>query len=715
MVNFLPLFCLFFTFNSPSQLVVLVLHIHTFSRISICSQAIIMTDEIDLPPETLDLILSHLSHVDLLRCTLVSRVWNSVAEARLYSNIILSRWGTDSYKLLPALKTRKHFLRRLEVRPDQQFRNCETDLLDIFLDYRPGEENTANYSATENPYRYPPPTMDCFRDDAGTRPALPRTVLGPNRPRALTHLSVVGEYQSGWMLNSIIFNLAASTLTFLKIEFYFGPNFAIYTVDLVRILETFPHLKDFSIGGHNHRYKPLVENENGQPSSLKIAPTMTAAIAGARKQYRLESLTFEPKTFMGPGGPDARLFFERLGHLKRIQVNAALPYRPNPQVGRPWELGRALQLYCPKLETIGINGPVAFWFFDLAILPHDRIRHIVSLALPSLPVNVLEPLGNFAPRLDKVYKELRLHEQEVDELLERKSAEPYFLHLTTLVLEKNHCLSAQDLISLGVQAPFLTRLEIQQWPVSDEYIEDMYNTDAAAAAAAKPMIHPLLSTDISGLVEGRRFRKRRVFSQFDLAIFLQHCTSLCHFSVTGLNIRFKNIIDRAFIPPITIPGLIDEDAAEERTPTIRPWACEERLETLKFGFEVLVSDSMEHELVWKHLGQFKKLRYLHLDQSGLFSSLSYGIEGLLEGGMSETLEEIRSLPGWWKSKDSRELVLWFARSFPKLQVLGLAYDKWHVDGKREKTYCAFLQNEEVKRCSIKRVFIEDAPVKKTLW
>jgi hypothetical protein len=91
------------------------------------------------------------------------------------------------------------------------------------------------------------------------------------------------------------------------------------------------------------------------------------------------------------------------------------------------------------------------------------------------------------------------------------------------------------------------------------------------------------------------------------------------------------------------------------------------------------------------------------------------MEGLLEGEMSETLEEIRSLPGWWKTKDGRELVLWFAWSFPKLRVLGLAYDKWHVDGKRGKIYCAFLQDEEVKRCSIDRVFIEDAPVKDTLW
>ncbi|KAG0284065.1 hypothetical protein BGZ96_011562 [Linnemannia gamsii] len=454
--------------------------------------------------------------------------------------------------------------------------------------------------------------MDCFRDDTKTRPVLPMTVLGPNRPRALTHFSVVGEFQSGWMLNSIIFNLATSTLTSLKIEFYFGPTHTTYTVDLVRILETFPHLKDLSIGGHKHRYKPLVENENGQPSALKTAPTVATKIAGARKQYRLESLTFEPKTFMGPRGPDALLFFGRLGHLKRIQVNAALPYCPSPQDGRPWELGRALQLYRPKLETIGINGPAAVWFFDLAILPHDKIRHIVSLALPSLP---LERVG--------------------------ASGRP--------------CTEAG--YGIQIQASFLTRLEIQQWPVSDHYIEDMHNTDAAAAAAAKSMVPSALSTDISEIVEERRFRKRRVFNQFDLAIFLQHCSSLCHFSMTGLNIRFKNIIDRAFVPPIPIPGLIDEETAEKRTPIIRPWACEERLETLKFGFAVSASDSREHELVWKHLGRFRKLRSLHFDQSNLFSSLSYGIEGLLEAGMSETLREIRSLPGWWKSKDSQKLVL----------------------------------------------------------
>ncbi|KAH7052515.1 hypothetical protein BKA57DRAFT_455817 [Linnemannia elongata] len=690
-----------------------------------------MFNEIDLPPETLHLIFSHLSPRDLLQCVRVSRHWSGVAEAQLYGNITFSRRGFNSYSLIPALRTRKHLLRRFDVRPCEQFKIPESDLLDILLDYRPEHNNKRRLSPGDS-YRYPPPDTNPFRDDTKIRPALPKTVLGPNRP-ALTHFSIVGFFESSWLLDSIIFNLATSTLTSIKIQFYFGPSIKTYMVDLERILETFPHLKDLWIAGYKHQYKPAGVIEDSDTSAPKTATTTTAATStsvivdstsGSGKQYHLESFTFEPTTLLSRRGSDAFMFIRRLGNLKRIGVNALMPYFSHPQTGRPWELGRALQQHCPKLESIDIDGPVPLWFFDLPILPYHKIRHITRLATESLPLNLLEDLGELAQEANWAYRMLRLQEQELGELAEGKSAKPYFPQLKTLVLRGKHCLSAQDLILLGVHGTFLTRLEMVHWSVPDRFILNMYDTGAAAAAAAESSNPPPLSGEMSAVVEERRRWKRRVFNYLHLLMFLQRRSSLRHFAISGDTIPFEHLIDKPIVPRTPDQHMYDDDydeaaeaSAEEKEESliILPWACEERLETLRLGFQVSASDPREHELVWKHLGRFGNLCSLHLDRSNLFASLSCGLEGLLEGGMSETLEEIRSLPGWWKTKDCRELVLWFSSSFPKLRVLGLAYDKWHVDGKRGKTYCAFLEDEVVKKCSIRRVFIEDAPVEETPW
>ncbi|KAF9138034.1 hypothetical protein BG015_002528, partial [Linnemannia schmuckeri] len=626
-----------------------------------------MSDEIDLPPETLHLIFLHLSPQDLLQCACVSRHWNGVAEARLYSDITFSRRKLNNHKLVPALKTRKHLLRRFEIQLCQQFTIPEANLLDIFLDYRPDHDNKRNLSPGES-CRYHYRDRNLFGDDTKTRPSFPMAAIGPNRP-ALTHFSVVGDFESSWLLDTIIYNLATSSLTSLKIKFSFGPNHKTYTVDLERILETFPHLKDLWIAGYKHQYKPTGEIEDSDPSTPKTATTATAATSasattdssvGAGKQYRLESFTFEPTTLLSRRGPNALIFIRRLGNLKKIGINALMPYLSRPQNGRPWELGRALQQYCPKLEYIDIDGPVPLWFFDLPILPYDKIRHITRVANESLPLHVLKKLGGMAQEANWTYRMLRLQEQELGELMESKSAKPFFPHLKTLVLGGKHCLSAQDLILLGVHATFLTRLEMERWPVLDGYILDIYDTDAAAAAATQST-KPLPSSDINAAVEARRLCKRRIFNHWDLLLFLQRRSSLRHFVISGHNIPFGNLIVKPFIPRIPDHLINDDDTeataeAKEETLIILPWACEERLETLKVGFQVSASDPQEHGLVWKHLGRFGKLRSLHLDQSNLFTSLSYGVEGLLEGGMSETLEEIRSLPGWWKTKDCRELV-----------------------------------------------------------
>ncbi|KAK3844566.1 MAG: hypothetical protein J3R72DRAFT_438308 [Linnemannia gamsii] len=677
-----------------------------------------MHEQNDLPPEILHLIFSYLFPQDLYQCLFVCHSWSGVAEAHLYRNITLRAQNINSHNKLASVLTRKHLLRRIELQPCSEFAIPEPVLLDLFLDYRREEDDDKSlpYPGYSCRLRYPT-FEDLSTDDTQIRPAFPEKSIGTNRP-ALTHFSIIGFHWSGWMLDTILFTL--TTLTSLKIHFYFSGSLKWYTVDLDRILETLPHLKHLSISGHKHRYTSAAEFKDGSLSSPSETSTTstTHALVGPTKHHCLESFTFEPTKLMSRKGPGAFSFFRRLGNLKRIQVDAAIPYLKCRQEGRPWEFGQALRQHCPKLETIGIDGPVPLWLFGLTIIPSNKIHHIKALAEKSAPAHLLAFLGVLGTGMNYLYRLKQLKEQEAAELLAGKFAEPYFPQLKTLVLKGEHCLSVQDLFSLGAQARYLTRLEIHQWPVDNGFILDMYDKGAAAAVNTAESTIQSSSEESYDLIEDRRLRKRQIFGESDLTRFLHNCASLCHFSVTGHNIPFASLVVGHYVhtaaaDPSSDRGTEAKESKQKLMRCVQPWACEERLETLRFGFEV--SADNQHKLIWKHLGRFRKLRYLHLDLSTLLPLPRYGVESLLEGGMSETLEEIRSMPGWWKAKDRRELVLWFARSFPKLRVLGLAYHKWYVDGKRGEKYCAFLEDEEVKQCSIRQVFVEDAPEKKNAW
>ncbi|KAF9118954.1 hypothetical protein BG015_006464, partial [Linnemannia schmuckeri] len=130
---------------------------------------------------------------------------------------------------------------------------------------------------------------------------------------------------------------------------------------------------------------------------------------------------------------------------------------------RPWAFGRALKQFCPKLESINVSGSVVLWLFDLPILPSDQIPHLTGLASEALPSNSSDMSVNMTQKAQKEAEDRlkqRLQEQEVGELLEGRTAEPFFPQLKTLILGADHSLSMQDLISLRVQARFLTNVEI---------------------------------------------------------------------------------------------------------------------------------------------------------------------------------------------------------------------------------------------------------------
>lgn len=162
---------------------------------------------------------------------------------------------------------------------------------------------------------------------------------------------------------------------------------------------------------------------------------------------------------------------------------------------------------------------------------------------------------------------------------------------------------------------------------------------------------------------------------------------------------------------------------DKGTQAIAPWACEETLESLTIGFDIATDQPENHRLAWKHLNSFKKLRSLTFmrfspseSRSALIPSPAYGVDSLLAGGegVNEMMTAIRSLPSWWAVEDGRAMVLWFARSFPKLRKLGLSHDQEHLEGKQGAVYARVLEDEDVKQCSIGHVFSRRSTLNKPI-
>ncbi|KAG0275993.1 hypothetical protein BGZ96_003523, partial [Linnemannia gamsii] len=663
-----------------------------------------MPDQGHFPPETLCLIFSYLPRQDLARCLYVSRLWHAEAKPQLYKIILLVP-GMKLNRQLAAVKDRKALVRRVEWRPCQYGSLVPpADLLDFFLDYRPASKHSENNS--NNNKRAQP--QNC--------PVAYPIPLESSR-LTLKQFSFTGGQQSWNLFDSILYSL--KSLVSLDLQFVKGNGTGkAYVVDLDRILTGFPRLKHLGLSGLMLGYAPPrtaghEEDRYGNDDEE------------TRTEHGLESFAFTP-LLMWRKGPDAFTFLERLRHLRKIVVRSQWNYLNCAERAQPWAFGRALQQCCPKLESIDAFGAVILWLFDLPIIPSDKIPHLTSLVIEPPPsINGSDMLSvSMAQKMLKALKEdenilkQRLQEQELGELLEGRSAKPFFPQLRTLILGPDHSLSAQDLISLGVQARNLTHVKITHEMYNYAGVWNMYDTDAAATAAAATAPsdaathHSTSSSAVTNkLIEDRRLWKRRCIGNQDVTLFLQLCSSLQHFSITGRTIPFFDLAVGDITTPGG-PGTTFSTPGKVETLAIHPWACEENLQTLKFGLSLHEKRPKEqHAMVWKHFGRFQKLRSLTLPVSSLVPSPAYGVEGLLTGGgrLSETLTEIRSLPSWWVVEDRREMVLWFARSFPNLLVLGLMRYREKVEGGKAEDYTDFLEDEDVKRCSIHRIFIEDRP------
>jgi hypothetical protein len=609
---------------------------------------------------------------------LVSRLWHGEAEAQLYSNVEFNSSHKHYRALVPALTARKHLLRRVAWIPNEGCETVDLKILDILLDYRPDNPTDLAFLVSHNNTTT---TTTHMTATASLSPALSEYTLGPNRP-ALTHFSFYGDGEIGICLNSVVYSL--TTLTVLDLCFPFiGVNIS-YIVDMDKTLTALPCLKVLSVDGDGWMYTYAQAAETPEDRNEATGPEL---------QHCLESFKFSAHVLCCEGSAPFA-FFRRLGNLRRIDIGSEYSFYMNTTSYRPWAFGRALRQYCPKLESIVTDTEVRLWLFDLPILSADRIAHITAPVADTFPFNIESDMSHstiygIASEYEDRLRQL-LQEQEVEELLEGKAAVPFFPQLKTLVIAEN-ILSAQDLISLGVQAPFLTHFEIRCQPARDGNFWDIYERDASAAT--KTAIHSSIPS-IDAMIENQRLRKRRSFTSSDLVLLLQLCSSLRYFSLAGYCIYFDDLVDALA-------------TVATGTPVIQPWACEKTLETLNITIKIPVENPEQHSLIWKHLGRCWRLRSLKFSQECcLVPSFTYGIAGLLEGGMGETLKEIRRLPEWREVKDPREMVLWFGRSCPRLMVLGIEHTGYVMDAKRRGTTFKVLDDEDAKQCSIHRVFVE---------
>ncbi|KAF9921566.1 hypothetical protein FBU30_008370 [Linnemannia zychae] len=527
--------------------------------------------------------------------------------------------------------------------------------------------------------------------------------MGPNRPW-LKHFSFTGTVTGEWLMDLVLFNLLPSTLTTLELNILNSGIAKDYLVDVERILETYSNLKALCLEGSRFRYnclKPLSRDDNSLEIS-KEQPVSTTTYLPT--QYRLESLSFEPRHMT-----EDFEFFRRLGNLKRIQVKH-MPATANAMNWRPWAFGRAMRKYCSKLESIEIQGPIPLWLYDLPVLPYDKIPHITSLAEQSPAYMSMLP-ADIAQAMKEDRLILQLLDQEQEELIEGKTAKPFFPLLRRLVLREEHVFSFQDLLSLGVQALFLTHLDISHPSSGKNEPWSMYEHDENGEAVPGGTTTPYLSTaspKTIEIIEDKRLQKRKAFNNRELLLFLQLCSSLKYLSLLGCQIAFENLVEES----IADFGYSTVDDA----PIIHPWACEGSLEILKLGLDISQKQPKEdHAIIWKHLGRFRRLRSLTLESTHarrwtLMPTFKHGVEGLFEedGGIRETLEELQIMPGWWFSEEGRRTVLWFAKSCPKLRKLVLEYnfrfaapeDNFYGFGHDD-----FMEDEEVKRCSISQIVV----------
>ncbi|KAF9138954.1 hypothetical protein BG015_002203 [Linnemannia schmuckeri] len=537
---------------------------------------------------------------------------------------------------------------------------------------------------------------------------------GPNRP-VLQHFTFTEDYLTGTLLEMILFNLMPTTLTTLEIYIKHAEPEQSYEVDMEKILETYPYLKDLCLDGLVFRYTPMRRLMNSTVSSASVSASVSVKMGYTKElevvvvqQHRLETFTFGPN-LLSREGSDAFLFLRRLGNLKKIRIRSTTIYAECAPKSRPWDFGRALKEYCPKLESIDIDGPVVFWLFDFPILPYDQLPHITSMVQEN-PAYLSEVPAELAQLLKEKRLKLQLLDQEQKELLESKTAAPFFPMLKKLVLDGDHSLSVQDLFSLGVQARFLTHLEILRPPTRHTEPWEVYNKDDKNVDSAPTTA--LLSAAGPGairMIELQRLQLRRPFHSADVMLFLQLCSSLKFLSLTGCSVTFESLVEGYTAASSSFDST--STGGGVGAPYIRSWACEDTLETLKIGLDVPCDLPKEHHAaLWRYLSRFKKLRHLSLVPTlkprwVLIPTIDYGIEGLFyEGGMSETLEKLEMVTTWWDAAVGKEMVLWLAKSCPRLKDLELEYHFLFSDfTTMDVRHRAFLEDEEVKRCSIQNI------------
>ncbi|OAQ32750.1 hypothetical protein K457DRAFT_15823 [Linnemannia elongata AG-77] len=621
-----------------------------------------------LPGEVLSVVLSHLSTKDLFQCIQVSALWYHEALPHLYRTVTINkRDGIPPFPLhLPAILSNRHLIHHVDwfifrdftrggfpngPLPVQVF---ETDLLEVLLDYKLPESL--------------PLSEWIDKTDQGGKDDLRKSALplrpGPNRPLRLKSLTLLGYFQRINLLENTLEHLSMS-LTFLRLMVQ-----GAYMANLEWLLETLPLLKHLSLEGDLIQFLP----PSPRPSSYSDTNTITnSTVESDQSHYPLETLTFMSALMTRPG-PTSFDIFKRLPNLKNIRIIETQSWYRHPDGVRPGEFGRVLEKYCPKLERIETDGAVPVWFFRLpplspAIrttmrkLEQEHAEQLAQLRAEEFQLRGGMWSTSVAPRAANVLLQKQLEQQEREDLVFQALAgrikQSYFRNLKRLEM-RDHTLSAQDLVCLGIQAQFLTHVTLQRQLYTSSQVWNLYETDPEVVGQGEDAKITASSATVNNPEKLARMRRRSPIQSRDVLFFLEVCASLQHFSAGPIAVYFDEMLehednDSDSEDHESQEGFVrsaDGDGRDRRR--IQRWACEGSLESLEIGFVLETTNPNDHRLVWAHLGRFRKLRSLTLGGSNLIPSLKHGIGALVPlsvggRGVNETMEKILSFGSMWTS------------------------------------------------------------------
>ncbi|KAF9124826.1 hypothetical protein BGW39_007873 [Mortierella sp. 14UC] len=390
------------------------------------------------------------------------------------------------------------------------------------------------------------------------------------------------------------------------------------SIDVDRILDAMPQLRNLHIGGYRATYADVT-----LPSQISVttgAITFFSPTADYKSKmdqgmtiHPLESLTVSPYFMMRPTS-NTLTTFKRLGNLKSSNISRDLSVLGSvPGCTQADKFGQILQTYCPKIESIETCGHAALWFLRLPRFS-SAFEATMSSAKEAARPKGLSNAAKESPGMDLQRQEM------VDTLPLREMS--FFPRLTSYIAREITLFASQDLLELAAHSiTFLTHIHFTKASVSSmefSIYQEPTSSGVTAEGVDQMTVYP---PGPMSETERQRLTQRLPSGSMYLVLLLEACAYLKAVSFPDA-IPFQNMVD-------TTAQYTSDGTAGAETRTMRRWACEETLESLEVGFMISTVLKSDHRLIWRHPGRLPKLRSLKLTNSNLIPSLDFGMDELV--------------------------------------------------------------------------------------